>query len=73
MFAIHLHERPISDYRSAYPNPDEAARGKALHRALLEAGFILSPKLSAFLSTAMTTDDLDRFGAALEAGLRGLP
>ena len=72
MFAIHLHQRPITDYRSAYPQPDEATRAKALHRALLEAGFILSPKLSAFLSTAMTTDDLDRFGAALEAALRRL-
>ena len=71
MFAIHLHERPITDYRSAYPAGDAAARGKALHLALLKAGFILSPKLSAFLSTAMTTDDIDRFGAALEAILRG--
>ncbi len=71
MFAIHLHSRPITDYRSAYPVGTEATRGKALHLALLEAGFIMSPKLSAFLSTAMTTDDIDRFGAALEAALRG--
>ncbi len=70
MFAIHLHERPITDYRSAYPVGNEAARGKALHLALLEAGFIMSPKLSAFLSTAMTTNDIDRFGAALETILR---
>jgi glutamate-1-semialdehyde 2,1-aminomutase len=70
MFAIHLHARPITDYRSAYPTGDEAARGKAAHLALLEAGFIMSPKLSAFLSTAMTVDDIDRFGVALEAVLR---
>ena len=70
MFAIHLHARPITDYRSAYPTGDEAARCKALHLALLEAGFIMSPKLSAFLSTAMTVDDIDRFGVALEAVLR---
>jgi glutamate-1-semialdehyde 2,1-aminomutase len=70
MFAIHLHERPITDYRSSYPVGDEAARGKALHLALLEAGFIMSPKISAFMSTAMTTDDIDRYGAALEAVLR---
>ena len=70
MFAIHLHARPITDYRSAYPSGDEAARGKAVHLALLKAGFIMSPKLSAFLSTAMTVDDIDRFGVALEAVLR---
>ncbi len=70
MFAIHLHARPITDYRSAYPTGDEATRGKAAHLALLEAGFIMSPKLSAFLSTAMTVDDIDRFGVALEAVLR---
>ncbi len=70
MFAIHLHGRPITDYRSAYPTGDEATRGKALHLALLEAGFIMSPKLSAFMSTAMTPNDIDRFGAALEAVLR---
>lgn len=72
MFAIHLHTRPITDYRSAYPAGDEAARAKALHVALLEAGFIMSPKLSAFMSTAMNVDDLDRFGASLEAALRTL-
>ena len=70
MFSIHLHGRPITDYRSAYPIGDEAARGKAIHLALLEAGFIMSPKLSAFMSTAMTTNDIDRFGVALEAVLR---
>ena len=70
MFAIHLHARPITDYRSAYPTGDEATRGKALHLALLEAGFVMSPKLSAFLSTAMTVDDIDRFGVALESVLQ---
>jgi glutamate-1-semialdehyde aminotransferase len=41
-----------------------------LHLALLEAGFIMSPRLSAFLSTAMTFNDIDRFGTALEAVLQ---
>ncbi len=71
MFAIHLHGRPITDYRSAYPAGDEAERAKALHLAMLKSGFILSPKLSAFLSTAMTIDDLDRYAEALTAALRG--
>lgn len=70
IFALHLHTRPITDYRSAYPAGDEPTRVKALHLAMLQAGFIMSPKLSAYLSTAMTTDDLDRFGAALETALR---
>jgi hypothetical protein len=50
----------------------EPVRGKALHLPLPEAGFILSPKLSAFLSTAMTTEDLDRYGAASEGALQGV-
>lgn len=70
IFALHLHTRPITDYRSSYPAGDEPTRVKALHLALLQAGFIMSPKLAAYLSTAMTTDDLDRFGAALETALR---
>ena len=72
MFALHLHDRPINNYRDAYPAGDETARGKALHLALLNAGIIMSPKLSGFLSTVTTTEDLDRFGEALEICLRGL-
>jgi glutamate-1-semialdehyde 2,1-aminomutase len=72
MFALHLHDRPMTNYRDAYPVGDESARSKALHLALLNAGYIMSPKLSSFLSTAMTTDELDGFGEALERGLRGL-
>ncbi len=70
MFTLHLHDRAITDYRSAYPAGDEAARGKALHLALLRAGFIMSPRLSAFLSTAMDKGGIDRFADALESALR---
>ena len=70
MFALHLHDRPMDNYRDAYPVGDEPARCKALHLALLNAGFIMSPKLSAFLSPVTTTEDLDRFGEALASGLR---
>lgn len=70
MFTIHLHARPLQDYRSAYPIGDESERGKRLHLALLKAGFIMSPRLSGFLSTAMTNDDLDRFGEGLTSALQ---
>ncbi len=69
MFQIHLHDRPIGDYRGAYPRPEEAAAIKALHRALMAAGFILAPKLGGYLSTVMTLEQLDRFGDALAAAL----
>lgn len=72
MFALHLHNRSMTNYRDAYPVGDETARGKALHLALLNDGYIMSPKLSSFLSTAMTTGELDGFGEALEKGLRKL-
>ena len=71
MFQIHLHERPLGDYRSAYLQPEEAAAVQALHRALMEAGYILAPKLGGYLSTVMTVEQLDGFGAALTEALRG--
>jgi glutamate-1-semialdehyde 2,1-aminomutase len=65
MLQLHPHPRPIMDYRSAYPGPAESAEIKRVHGALLERGFIVSPRLALFLSTANTADQLDRFAGAL--------
>ena len=72
MLQLHPHDREIVDYRSAFPAPAEAAALRRVHRALLERGFILSPRCAAFLSTANTFDQLERFAEALGEVLAAL-
>jgi len=65
MFHLHLHDRPVSDYRTFFPKEDEAAAIKRIHLKLLTTGFILAPKLAGFLSTVNTRQQLDLFGESL--------
>ncbi len=69
MFQLHLHRRPVTDYRSAYHRPDESRAVAKLHRNMLKQGIILSPRCTGFLSTPMTEQDLDAMAAALARGL----
>ena len=69
MFHLHVHDREVTDYRTFFPKETEAAAIKQLHLRLLEDGYILSPKLGGFLSTANTKDQLDGFGDVLTAAL----
>ena len=69
MFHLHVHDREVTDYRTFFPKETEAAAIKRLHLRLLEDGYILSPKLGGFLSTANTKDQLDGFGNVLTAAL----
>ena len=69
MFHLHVHDREVTDYRTFFPKATEAKAIKRLHLRLLEAGYILSPKLGGFLSTANTRDQLDGFGNVLTAAL----
>ncbi|HEX2281683.1 MAG TPA: aminotransferase class III-fold pyridoxal phosphate-dependent enzyme [Thermomicrobiales bacterium] len=69
LFGIHMHGRPLSDYRSSHGMPAERARGKAVFDALLANGSIVSPTLTGCLSTPMTEREasslIDSFSAAL--------
>ena len=69
MFHLHVHDREVTDYRTFFPKETEATAIKRLHLRLLEDGYILSPKLGGFLSTANTKDQLDGFGNVLAAAL----
>ena len=69
MFHLHVHDREVSDYRTFFPKETEAEAIKRLHLRLLEDGYILSPKLGGFLSTANTKDQLDGFGNVLTTAL----
>ena len=70
---VHLIDRPISDYRSAWLTPAETARVTALHRLLLDRGVIVAEYALMALSTPMTDSDLDEIVAAFASALRALP
>ncbi len=69
MFHLHLHDREVTDYRTFFRTEAEAKSTTELHLRLLDAGYILSPKLGGFLSTVNTRDQLDGFGDALATAL----
>jgi glutamate-1-semialdehyde 2,1-aminomutase len=67
---IHLHDRPLSDYRSSLATPEEAERGKAVFRGLLARGIFAAPSLTACLSTPMGQPEINAFVDAFAASLR---
>ena len=69
MFHLHLHDREVADYRTFFLTEVEAEATSRLHLRLLDAGYILSPKLGGFLSTVNTREQIDGFGNALATAL----
>jgi glutamate-1-semialdehyde 2,1-aminomutase len=67
---IHLHDRPLSDYRSSLATTDEAELGKAVFRGLLSRGIFAAPTLTACLSTPMGEGEVGAFVDAFAASLR---
>ncbi len=57
-FRLHLKTGPITGYRSSYPSAAARTALKAVHFAVLERGFLLTPNCSGALSTPMTNSDL---------------
>ena len=74
LFRIHMHQRPLSDYRSSVETPEERARREVVHHGLLTRGIVVAPVLFGALSTPMGEPELhafvDAFGSAL-GDLRG--
>lgn len=70
LFNIHLHDRPLRDYRSSVEMAEERARRGALHRGLVGRGVVLSPTLFGCLSTPMGEAEVDTFAAAFQGALR---
>ncbi len=69
MFQIHFHQRQLIDYRSAYQSKEELEISRKVHRAMLDKGYILSPRCSGFLSTVNTEDEIDSMTEAFQATL----
>ncbi len=74
IFSIYFHQRDVQDYRSYHKTADEVAATKAFHLAMLEAGVLLAPTATAFLSTAVGHADetwfLDAFTAAVDTHVK---
>ena len=68
LFRIHPHQRPVSDYRTAYPTDAEKAMMARLHPWLVEQGYLLTPNLSGALSTPMTAAEVDAVADTLAEG-----
>jgi glutamate-1-semialdehyde 2,1-aminomutase len=59
LLKIHFADRPIRDYRSAYPTDEEAKRQAVFGRALLNRGVLAAGNGLMALSTPMTDADID--------------
>lgn len=70
LFNIHLHDRPLRDYRSAVETPAERARRGKLHRALVSNGVVMSPTLFGCLSTPMGEGEVNTFVEAFGRAVR---
>ncbi len=69
LFRIHVTDRALTDYRSAYLSPRERQALDWLWRYLLNHGILLSKVGLGALSTVMTEAEVDQFAETLHAGL----
>jgi glutamate-1-semialdehyde 2,1-aminomutase len=67
LFAIHLTDEPIEDYRGALRA--DRARGALLALALMNRGIVVAPRGMGCLSSVMTAAEVDAFLGALEGAL----
>jgi glutamate-1-semialdehyde 2,1-aminomutase len=59
LFKLHPHPRPLLDYRSTLPTPEEQASLEQFYLAMLGQGLVLTPELAGAVSTPMTERHID--------------
>jgi len=69
LLKIHFADRPVRDYRSAYPTDEEAKRQAVFNRALLNRGVLAAGNGLMALSTPMTDADIDAIIEAASGAL----
>ena len=69
LLKIHFADRPIRDYRSAYPSEQEAQRQAIFNRGLLNRGVLAAGYGLMALSTPMTDADIETIVAAASEAL----
>ncbi len=67
---IHFNRRELGGYRDVFPDESESRRTSALHKALLNRGFIVGAGGLAAISTANTDQEIDDLADAIEDSLR---
>jgi glutamate-1-semialdehyde 2,1-aminomutase len=70
LLKIHFADRPIRDYRSAYPTEAESSRQAVFNRALLNRGVLAAGYGLMALSTPMTDADIDAIIDAASGALK---
>ena len=70
VFNLHLHPRPLSDYRSTSLTPAEKTRTAAVYQSMLAHGIFMSPSMMGCISTPMGNAEIqtciNAFAAALD-------
>src|SRR5262249_24107388 len=69
LLRVHLHGRPLSDYRSSFADAAGKARMAVFHRLMLEEGVLVAPSGLMSLSTPMTDEDIAAIGGAFRRAL----
>jgi glutamate-1-semialdehyde 2,1-aminomutase len=69
LLKVHFTDRPIRDYRSAYPTEQEVRRQAIFNRGLLNRGVLAAAYGLMALSTPMTDADIDMIIAAASEAL----
>ena len=72
LFRILLHNRPLSDYRSAFPTDDEKAQMARLSRYFINHGIRMAPYGMGNLSTVTTEEDVEFLVRVVREGLESL-
>jgi len=67
---LHLTDRPLTNYRTVYPTPEESARMTSVHRHLLNAGYYLATYGLICLSTVNTREEVQGLIAATVEGIQ---
>jgi len=69
LLKVHFTDRPVRDYRSALPRPEEAARLDGFFRALLDRGVLIAPNGLFALSTPMGDREVEHIVEACDSAI----
>ncbi|MDI3340890.1 MAG: aspartate aminotransferase family protein [Sphaerobacter sp.] len=70
LFHIHLHPRPLADYRNSLLSEEERDQVDRVYQALLGRGVVITPTLFGCLSTPMGVPEVEAFIDAFSAALQ---
>jgi glutamate-1-semialdehyde 2,1-aminomutase len=69
LLKVHFTHRPVTDYRSVYPDAEAGRRLATFHRALLDRGILAAANGLFALSTPMTDEDIEQIIGTVDEAL----